>query len=290
MYSPAHELDSSLYPFVSRYGRRFRPVPFSFQDKPKRAAVGVSLAARQLLKSLNRNLTLHQKESEKAQDAKANTLRAELGAELQANRKELQLGLLQTTQALEAKVGAIDVRLDNRLKELSTGVQTKLETNLKEGFLHFEKVQHSLKQAELQLQNLNLVGQSINDLNNLLKMPHLRGNFGEAVLERLLSDMLPTDAYELQYRIVPGSTERVDAVIKYPNHVLPIDSKFPREQVLPLFETNDPIKLDQARRDLVEVMEGARENRSRKNTSIPSTAPRIWPSSLCPVKPFILKF
>src|SRR5262249_16957671 len=37
---------------------------------------------------------------------------------------------------------------------------------------------------------------------------------------------------------------------------LPIDSKFPREQVLPLFETQDPAKLEAARRDLMEVIKG----------------------------------
>lgn len=65
--------------------------------------------------------------------------------------------------------------------------------------------------------------------------------------------MLPSDAFELQYRI-SDSTERVDAVIKYPKYVLPIDSKFPREQVLALFETTDPARLEQARKSLSEVM------------------------------------
>jgi hypothetical protein len=75
-------------------------------------------------------------------------------------------------------------------------------------------------------------------------------------LERILSDSLPTGAFETQYQISPGSTERVDAVIKCPHFVLPIDSKFPREQILPLFETDDPVKLDQARKTLFEVMKG----------------------------------
>lgn len=204
--------------------------------------------------SLQRSLLLHQTETERSHDAKAATLRSEIAQELQNNRKELQMGLAQTTAALELKVANIDNRLDHRLKELTTGVQSKLEQNLKEGFLHFEKVQTSLKQTEVQLANLNNVGQSINDLNNLLKLPHLRGNFGEALLETLLSDLLPQGSYELQYRVCPGSTERVDAVIKYPKQVLPIDSKFPREQVLPLFETGDPGKLEQARKSLMEVM------------------------------------
>lgn len=206
--------------------------------------------------ALQRNLLIHQKEFERSNDTKAVSLRTEIAQELQNNRKELQHGLGLTTQALEQKVSNIDNRLDTRLKDLSNGVQSKLEQNLKEGFLHFEKVQEGLKQTEKQLLNLNVVGQSINDLNNLLKLPHLRGSFGEAMLERLLSDLLPSDGYELQYRIVPNSTERVDAIIRYPKAVLPIDSKFPREQVLPLFETNDPAKLEVARKQLSDVMKG----------------------------------
>jgi len=41
------------------------------------------------------------------------------------------------------------------------------------------------------LRNVGVVGQSINELNNLLKLPHLRGQFGEAELSRLLADFLP---------------------------------------------------------------------------------------------------
>lgn len=191
---------------------------------------------------------------ERTEALKSTALRTELSAQLQANRQEMQTGLAQTSQNLEARFSAIDGRLDLRLKNLTEGVQTKLEANLKEGFNHFSRVEGALKNAELQLQDLNRVGKGINDLNNLLKLPHLRGGFGEATLERLLSDFLPQNAYELQYRIVPGSAERVDAVIKYPQYVLPIDSKFPREQVLPLFETDNPLILEKARKDLVEVM------------------------------------
>jgi DNA recombination protein RmuC len=155
------------------------------------------------------------------------------------NRQEMNSGLIQSTQALESKLYAI-----------GQNVESKLNENLKEGFKHFEKVQEHLKGAELKLASLNTVGQSISDLNSLLKLPHLRGGFGEATLERLLSDFLPTHAYELQYPVVPNSAERVDAVVKLAKQILPIDSKFPREQVLPLFESQDPVRLEQARRML----------------------------------------
>ncbi|MBY0371259.1 DNA recombination protein RmuC [bacterium] len=206
------------------------------------------------LQKFQERLLSRQGDQDRNQETKASQLRTELSAQLQANRQELQQGLVQSSQALEGRFHTIDTRLDTRLKELTEGVQTKLEANLKEGFHHFARVEEALRNAQAQLSDLNRVGQSINDLNNLLKLPHLRGGFGEASLERLLSDFLPAEAFELQYRIVPGSTERVDAVIKYPKYVLPIDSKFPREQILPLFETGLPDQLEQARKNLVEVM------------------------------------
>lgn len=206
------------------------------------------------LDALQKQLVLAQHENERTQDSKSTALRSELSKELQNNRQELQSGLFRTTELLEKKFSGIDSRLDHRIKDLTTSVQTNLDANLKEGFMHFEKIQQHLKLAEGQLQNLNNVGQSIFELNNLLKMPHLRGGFGEMTLERLLADMLPTHAYELQYRIVPNSAERVDAVVKYPKQVLPIDSKFPREQILPLFETNNEQELEAARKNLSDVI------------------------------------
>lgn len=183
-----------------------------------------------------------------------NSFRTELSQELQSNRQEMQVGLGQSSLALEQKMALLDAKLEGKFKELTSGVSGRLEENIKEGFKHFEKVQEHLQKAEIQLLNLNTVGQSIHELNDLLKLPHLRGGFGEASLERLLSDLLPAGSFELQYKIGAEATERVDAVVKYPNHVLPIDSKFPREQVLALFETGDPAKLEAARKTLSEAV------------------------------------
>ena len=96
-------------------------------------------------------------------------------------------------------------------------------------------------------------GHSINDLNNLLKLPHLRGQFGEASLERLLADFLPAHMFALQASPGEGGG-RADAVIYFPDRKLPIDAKFPREQVIALFESSDKAEIDAARVALVRVM------------------------------------
>jgi DNA recombination protein RmuC len=181
-----------------------------------------------------------------------------IGRQLAEGRSEQASALKLEISALSAQtrdsLGEIRREIDEKLLAISGEVQRKLNDNIREGFQQFEKVQQHLKAAEEQLRNVGAIGASINDLNNLLKMPHLRGKFGEASLERLLADFLPASMYELQAGIGQNGQARPDAVIKFADRVLPIDAKFPREQVLPLFESNDPHTLDRARAEFVRVM------------------------------------
>ena len=159
-------------------------------------------------------------------------------------------GLNQTTvQSLDS----IRDRVDAKLLAITDQVQQKLDQNIKEGFAQFEKVQQHLKAAEEQLREVGALGHSINDLNNLLKLPHLRGQFGEASLERLLADFLPAHMFEMQASL-PDGGGRPDAIIHFPDRRLPIDAKFPREQVLALFESTDENEIEEARGEFVRVM------------------------------------
>src|SRR6185295_3186894 len=125
-------------------------------------------------------------------------------------------------------------RVDTKLMAITEQVQTKLDQNIKEGFAHFEKVQQHLRAAEEQWREVGALGHSINDLNNLLKLPHLRGQFGEASLERLLSDFWPAHMFEMQCSVDGGG--RVGEMLNCPDGRRPIDATCPREQSLGLFE------------------------------------------------------
>ena len=179
-------------------------------------------------------------------------------------RTEMTGSLLLTTQQLQAEfqklnqqtaqsLDSIRDRVDQKLMAITDQVQQKLDQNIKEGFAQFEKVQQHLKAAEEQLREVGALGHSINDLNNLLKLPHLRGQFGEASLERLLADFLPSHMFSLQSSPGEGGG-RADAVIYFPDRKLPIDAKFPREAVIALFESNDEAEIAEARTALVRVM------------------------------------
>jgi DNA recombination protein RmuC len=190
--------------------------------------------------------------------------RQEQSVGLQAARTELTSSLHLTTSQLKSEfenlnqktaqsLDSIRDRVDAKLLAITDQVQQKLDQNIKEGFAQFEKVQQHLRAAEEQLREVGALGHSINDLNNLLKLPHLRGQFGEASLERLLADFLPAHMFEMQCTLPVGGG-RVDAMILFPDRRLPIDAKFPREQVLALFESNVAAEIEDARREFVRVM------------------------------------
>jgi DNA recombination protein RmuC len=218
-----------------------------------RLQAGLKESRAELAQGLTQLSGTLQKKFEELADSQAQSARnarGELAQSLDASTKALQArfkGLEETTaQSLEAIRG----KVDERLQAINDQVQAKLTQNIQEGFAHFKAVQEHLKAAEEQLRNVGVVGDSINQLNSLLKLPHLRGKFGEAELSRLLADFLPAAAFEEQVAIVPGSREMVDAVVKFPKFKLPIDSKFNRDPILPLFETNDPAQLATARAQL----------------------------------------
>src|SRR2546429_1531275 len=58
--------------------------------------------------------------------------------------------------------------------------------------------------------------------------------------------------FEIQSTLPDGG--RADAVIQFPDRRLPIDAKFPREQVLALFESSDEAEIEDARHEFVRVM------------------------------------
>jgi DNA recombination protein RmuC len=189
--------------------------------------------------------------------------RREQAEGLGETRKELTNSLALTTSSLKTdfdrlnqqtaeSLESIRERVDAKLMAITEQVQLKLDQNLKEGFAQFEKVQLHLRAAEEQLREVGALGHSINDLNNLLKLPHLRGQFGEASLERLLSDFLPANMFEMQCAVNGGG--RVDAMISFPDRRLPIDAKFPREQVLAFFEDSTEAQIEDARHEFVRVM------------------------------------
>jgi DNA recombination protein RmuC len=106
--------------------------------------------------------------------------------------------------------------------------------------------------------NMQALGQDINSLQDILRAPKLRGNLGELFLEEILRQVLPSSAFEMQYRLPDGDTGSyvtVDAVIRLNDRLVPIDSKFPLESFQRLLDSSaDDVERAKNRKLFLEVV------------------------------------
>lgn len=135
-----------------------------------------------------------------------------------------------TTRTMQERLDRLTDQLDRRLRE---NVQAMDESKR---FLA-DRVSSTERTAREVSVSLGKLGEAtaalkattdeISSFQNLLKSPKVRGSYGEVLLNNLLSDMLPRDRYELQYRL-PSTGEIADAIIKLQDgHIVSIDAKFP---------------------------------------------------------------
>ncbi|MGB9742029.1 MAG: DNA recombination protein RmuC [candidate division WOR-3 bacterium] len=134
-------------------------------------------------------------------------LRQEQARALEANTRELNQRLAEMQQVLLQSTGAVNTRLDS-------AAQISGELNRKLGEL------------TVVAQNIAEVGKELASLQEVLRAPKPRGLLGEFFLANILQEMLPGN-YELQYRFRSG--EKVDAVIRLGERLVPVDAKFPLE-------------------------------------------------------------
>ena len=125
--------------------------------------------------------------------------------------------------------------MDNTRREVEQSKDV-LSRNTIDTLKHIKSMSDTVGNLVRQQEKAQQLGQS---LEYLLQTPKLRGNYGETILEEMLERALPNKAmWERQYAIEGG--EKVDAVIKYKNVVVPIDSKFPKEDYQKYLAASDP--------------------------------------------------
>jgi len=101
-----------------------------------------------------------------------------------------------------------------------------------------EQISSFTKEATQIREEMKQVQESVKDVSSfqdIFKAPKLRGQWGEASLEHILSQHFPAELYKKQYLFSSG--DQVDAVLSLPNgRILPIDSKFPAENFSKMVE------------------------------------------------------
>jgi DNA recombination protein RmuC len=144
---------------------------------------------------------------------------ADAGAALQL----LQQQILGLQSALQEQVGGLTRTLNEQLQQGQKTIGERLEGATRV----VAQVHGQLGALAKTAENMQEMGRSLGELQNILRAPKLRGLMGETMLGELLRQVLPDSAYTLQHGFRSGA--RADAVIRLGEGLVPIDAKFPLE-------------------------------------------------------------
>lgn len=155
---------------------------------------------------------------------------------------------------LENKMKLLQESNEKRLEQIQGVVDEKLQKTLEARLTQsFELVSKQLESVGEGLGEMKALAADARLLKNALTNVKERGTYGEVRLEKLLSDILAPNQYEMNVEITDG--KRVEFAIKLPGNgdvplLLPVDSKFPIEDYNRLIDAEDKQAIDEARRSL----------------------------------------
>jgi DNA recombination protein RmuC len=156
-------------------------------------------------------------------------LNSRLSEELNLTRETLHRLQLSLAANLGETTDKLNARIDQRLEQIAGKVNERLEEGFKKTNETFVNVMQRLATIDEAQKKIETLTGSVVSLQELLGDKRSRGAFGEVQLEALVRNVLPTQAFEMQYTLSNGT--RVDCVLKLPapTGLVCVDSKFPLE-------------------------------------------------------------
>ena len=176
-----------------------------------------------------------------------------LHQQLDGLRQQLSQALAGQSDAMGQQLDRLTTQLNQRLHE-SAVVAQRTEASVGERLDNATRVvgevQRGLGELKEATAKVYDVGRSVAQLHDILKAPKLRGGLGEFFLADLLAQVLPAEHFGLQHGFRSG--ERVDAVVRLGDKLVPIDAKFPLEDFLRMLEAADDEARSRARKAFVQ--------------------------------------
>lgn len=165
----------------------------------------------------------------------------------------------QVTSSLADSLGQVNEQLarsasqmNDRLRENAEALaraNTTLGERLDNASRVVGGVQKQLGSLDEATRRVFEVGKDIASLHDILRSPKLRGGLGELLLGDLLAQILPAENFTLQHTFRSG--ERVDAAIRLGEAFVPVDAKFPLEDLRRVFASENDAERAKARKAFV---------------------------------------
>ena len=161
--------------------------------------------------------------------------------QMESMRKQVSDSLSETSRTFLE----INKSITENISSTRTSVDQKLEATTKA----MMDVHKQLGAVDEAVKKIFDVGKDIKGLQEILSAPKLRGGMGELFLEELLSQIMPGAYFSLQYAFKSG--EKVDAVIRAGERLVPVDAKFPLENFRKFVSETEPAQQEKYRKEFM---------------------------------------
>ena len=145
---------------------------------------------------------------------------------LQMRRELVELRSTDPTSGLVVLQNQLD-GLRDQVRSSLDGGRLELDRRLQETNRVVGEVRRGLGAVDQQVRSVGDAARDMSKLQELLRSPKIRGGIGEFLLGDLLGQVLPEANYGFQHEFSSG--ERVDAVLRVGERLVPVDAKFPLE-------------------------------------------------------------
>ena len=146
--------------------------------------------------------------------------------------------LLEWLKTMQASIDSSGANMVKTLQENSKQLNERLD-----------KAAVAIRDVTRGVGEMSEIGRNMQELQEFLRSPKLRGNLGEEVLKDLISQVFPKNSFHLQYQFKNG--EKVDAAIKTDAGILPVDSKFPMENFQKMSTSKDKKEKENFKKEFI---------------------------------------
>jgi len=182
---------------------------------------------------------------------------------LRQNKKpSTDKALLEWLKSMQNSIDTTNKTFNSAMRDSHANITSTLQEHSRQLNQRLDKAAEVISGVQKNIGEMSEIGRNMQELQEFLASPKLRGNIGEQILKELLTQLLPKQTFSMQYTFSNGTI--VDAVIKTESGLIPIDSKFPMENFVKAQKEKEELLKKSLEKEFAKDVKGHIDSISKK--------------------------